>query len=131
MGEDSGDVKGGGIAYCLRTTTKTGTRARLPLGTGIDFKTATRKASELSVRCPSGERDLRQALEADQWAVPVADVTSDDLLAVVALPVEHGHRTGRAATFTGKTKIGVRTLEGGESFSPATPSPKPRKTHRH
>jgi len=59
-------LKGGGIAYYLRTTTKTGMRARVPLGIGIDFKTATRKASELSVRYQSGERDLRQALEIEQ-----------------------------------------------------------------
>jgi len=151
-------LKGGGIAYYLRTTTKTGMRARVPLGIGIDFKTATRKASELSVRYQSGERDLRQALEIEQrereherqaadaaehaakeadavkrtrtlgalltayadqlerdgkpsarsvrgelfhhvrdawpklWAMPVADVAADDLLAVVALPVQHGHK---------------------------------------
>lgn len=151
-------LKHGGIAYYLRTTTKTGVRTRVPLGSGLDFKTATRKASELSVRYQSGVRDLRQTIETEQrerarerqaadaaehaakeadavkrtrtlgalltayanqlerdgkpsarsvrgelfhhvrdawpklWAVPVADVTTDDLLGVVALPVEHGHK---------------------------------------
>lgn len=151
-------LAGGAIAYYFRSTAKTGQRTRVPIGTGIDFATAKRKATELSLRYQSGERDLRAALDAEQrerererkaveaaqqvakeaeatkrsrtlgalltaytdqldrdgkrsarsvrselfhhvrdawpklWATPLADVTTDDLLAIVALPVEHGHK---------------------------------------
>lgn len=148
----------GQVAFYLRTTTKTGTRVRVPLGSGIDFNAAKRRATELSLRYQSGEHDLRAALNterrererqrkaaevaeqvakdaeaakhtrtlgalltayADQlkrdgkpsahevhrelahsvrdawpklWTTPLASVTTDDLFAVVALPVERGHK---------------------------------------
>lgn len=59
-------LKSGAVAYYFRTTTKTGQRTRVSIGTGIDFKVATAKATELSLRYQSGERDLRAALDAEQ-----------------------------------------------------------------
>ncbi len=59
-------LAGGSIAYYFRSTAKAGQRTRIPLGVGFDFNTAKRKATELSLRYQSGERDLRTALDAEQ-----------------------------------------------------------------
>ncbi|MDE2256879.1 MAG: tyrosine-type recombinase/integrase [Xanthomonadaceae bacterium] len=59
-------LSGGSIAYYFRSTANAGQRTRIPLGVGLDFNTAKRKATELSLRYQSGERDLRAALDAEQ-----------------------------------------------------------------
>lgn len=55
----------GTITYYLRITTK-GTRERIPLGAGIEYRDAVRAATELSTRYQNGERDLYGILKAEQ-----------------------------------------------------------------
>lgn len=54
------------IAFYFRSTAKAGQRTRIPLGIGIDYKTAQHEATKLSLRYQSGEHDLRAALDAEQ-----------------------------------------------------------------
>lgn len=56
----------GEAAYYYRYTTPTGTRDRLPLGTGLTLAAARDKAAELSRRYQDGDRDLRAVLDTEQ-----------------------------------------------------------------
>lgn len=146
----------GGVAYYLRVTDRPGHRARVPVARDVTLAIAGERAAELSLRYQKGERDLRDALDAERrerererqakaaadeaakvstaakqarslgalleayadqlerdgkpsarsvraalnrnvkaawpklWATPLADVTTDDLLEIVALPVSRG-----------------------------------------
>lgn len=56
-------LQGGAVTYYLRVTTN-GKRERIPLGT-LGYKAAAERATELSLRYQSGERDLYNALKAE------------------------------------------------------------------
>lgn len=59
----------GATAYYYRYTTPSGTRDRLPLGTGMDLAGARKVSVELSKRYQAGERDLRAAIDAERREV--------------------------------------------------------------
>ena len=58
----------GGLAWYFRYTRSDGKRDALPLGTELTLSEARTVAAQLSRRYQSGERDLRDALDAEQRA---------------------------------------------------------------
>ncbi|WP_414056952.1 Arm DNA-binding domain-containing protein, partial [Staphylococcus aureus] len=59
-------LSSGETAWYYRYTLPSGKRDTLPLGSGLDLKSARARAAELSRRYQAGERDLREALDAEQ-----------------------------------------------------------------
>lgn len=57
-------LKGGTVTYYLRITTR-GKRERIPLGS-LSYRDASQRATELSLRYQSGERDLYVKMKAEQ-----------------------------------------------------------------
>jgi hypothetical protein len=55
----------GDVAFYYRYTSSDGERVRIPIGTGITLSEARRQSHDLSRRYQSGERDLRDTLEAE------------------------------------------------------------------
>ncbi len=58
-------LSNGSVTFYFRVTTSAGTRERIPLGT-IPYRAAVQKATELSCRYQSGERDLYSILKSEQ-----------------------------------------------------------------
>jgi hypothetical protein len=61
-------LNGGGLAWYFRHTRSDGKRDALPLGTDLTLAEARGLAAQLSRRYQAGQRDLRDALEAEQRA---------------------------------------------------------------
>ncbi|HQA34018.1 MAG TPA: integrase family protein [Casimicrobium huifangae] len=61
-------LSNGGVAWYFRYTRSDGKRDALPLGTDLSLSDARAMAAQLTRRYQCGERDLRDALEAEQRA---------------------------------------------------------------
>lgn len=75
-------LNSGGLAWYFRYTRSNGKRDALPLGTELSLSEARSLAAHLSRRYQSGERDLRDALEAEQRA---AERSRQELEEAIAL----------------------------------------------
>lgn len=75
-------LNSGGLAWYFRYTRSNGKRDALPLGTELTLSEARNLAAQLSRRYQSGERDLRDALEAEQRA---AERSRQELEEAIAL----------------------------------------------
>jgi hypothetical protein len=70
-------LNSGGLAWYFRYTRSDGKRDALPLGTDLSLAEARGLAAQLSRRYQAGERDLRDALDAEQHAAERARQDAD------------------------------------------------------
>lgn len=70
-------LNSGGLAWYFRYTRSDGRRDALPLGTDLTLAEARGLAAQLSRRYQAGDRDLRNALEAEQHAAERARRAAD------------------------------------------------------
>ena len=75
-------LNAGGLAWYFRYTRSDGKRDALPLGTDLTLAEARGLAAQLSRRYQAGERDLRDALEAEQRAIERSRQDADAVTAV-------------------------------------------------